>query len=788
MKINILPIDLAHPDLTILNGHLKMGGRDPRGVEIGTNSRFLTLNGRPWLPVMGEFHFSRYPDVDWRDELLKIKAGGITVVSTYIFWIHHEETEGIVNWNGSRDLHHFVEICGDCGLYVYPRIGPWVHGEARNGGFPDWLLERCGDHVRQDNPEYLTHVRRWYGEIAKQLSGLLWKDGGPVIGIQVENELVDQPGHLATLKHLTIEAGLNVPLYTVTGWGPAQIPPGDELIPVFGGYADACWDRYTDNWARECRINYFFNLLRDDNAIGTDLLVERPGGRIADLDRYPFGACELGGGMQVTYHRRAYISPDDVVALAMTKVGSGNNLQGYYMYHGGSHPQGQRTTLQETQATGYWNDYPVVSYDFQAPLGEFGQVREVYHALRSLHQFLADFGSRLAPLPANLPALSPHELDDRQTLRWGARSDGKTGFIFINNYQRMESLPNHEAVQFDLQLAGGNLRVPAHPVRIPSGMYAIWPFNFDMNGILLAHATVQPFCRIDDSVTPCYVFSICTGVEPELAFDPASVTAIVGAVAEDGLVRPSLRDGIVTFRVYDHHGKPVRVLLLDEHRTRQCWKFALHGQEHLFLSPANLTLDGNTLSLCSSNPQELWFDIIFVDGLNQDAVGASEANFRHYNFPLPEKSLQLEITRIRASASARQVRIGPQGVATPPEESAFAEAETWQVRLPLDTFEGMGEVFLTVEYHGDIARAYLGDRLIADDFYSGRPWGIGLRRFLPQVLEAGLTLKVLPLHPQAPIYIQPEFKADPSTELIRSIRLVPEYRQTVDLSTLDGFV
>jgi beta-galactosidase len=779
MKKNILSIDLTHPDLTILEGHLKMGGRDPRGVEIGANSRFLTLNDHPWLPVMGEFHFSRYPHADWRDELLRMKAGGITVIASYIFWIHHEETEGQVDWTGSRNLHQFIELCGKCGLDFFARIGPWCHGECRNGGFPDWLLEQCNGQVRRNDPKYLSYIKGWYEEIAAQMRGLLWQDGGPVIGLQIENELLDQPEHLATLKQMARASGLEVPLYTMTGWGPAQVPPGGELIPVFGGYPDACWDRHTDDWARECRINYFFNLLRDDNAIGTDLLVARPGGRIVDLDRYPFGACELGGGMQVTYHRRAYITADDVAAIAIAKVGSGNNLQGYYMYHGGSHPVGQRTTMQESQSTGYWNDYPVISYDFQAPLGEFGEVRDSYHALRALHQFLADFGPRLAPMPATLPEQSPHEMDDLQTLRWTVRSDGKSGFIFINNYQRMEPLPDHDSVQFDLQLVSGNLRIPFEPVKISSGMYGIWPFNFDMDGVRLTYATVQLFCRIDNPVVPCYVFSTCRGVEPELAFGPTSLSGIEDITPNDNVVHPPLVNGIASFRVYGKNGKHIRILIIDEARTRQCWKTTVMGRERLFFSPSNLAFDGDKSTLCSRDPRALWFEILFDQGIT--------AEFRRYEFPLMEKILQLEITKLCDATPARPVAIGSQGVATPPDDSAFNEAEYWRIRIPAEAFDGTDEAFLVVEYQGDIARAYLGNRLIADDFYNGRPWEIGLRRFLPQVLEDGLTLKVLPLHPQAPIYIQPEFKADPSTELIRNIRLVPEYRQTVDLSTLDGF-
>ena len=57
----------------------------------------------------------------------------------------------------------------------------------------------------------------------------------------------------------------------------------------------------------------------------------------------------------------------DIYAIALVKLGVGNNLPGYYMYHGGTNKLGKKSTFQESKATGYANDYPVLSYDFQAP-------------------------------------------------------------------------------------------------------------------------------------------------------------------------------------------------------------------------------------------------------------------------------------------------------------------------------------------------------------------------------------------------------------------------------------
>ena len=66
--------------------------------------------------------------------------------------------------------------------------------------------------------------------------------------------------------------------------------------------------------------------------------------------------------------------------MALVKLGSGSNLLGYYMYHGGTNPEG-KTYLNENQRTKgtNYNDMPVKNYDFQAPLGEFGQKNAHYY-------------------------------------------------------------------------------------------------------------------------------------------------------------------------------------------------------------------------------------------------------------------------------------------------------------------------------------------------------------------------------------------------------------------------
>lgn len=219
----------------ILTNHLNIGGENPDGEKIDVTSLYFTRNGKPWIGVMGEYHFVRDSQNLWYRELCKMRAGGITIAATYLFWIYHEEMEGTFDFTGDRDIRRFILDAQRAGLDVVIRIGPWVHGECRNGGLPDWLIHKPYQ-LRDNNSEYMEKVRIWYEKIYEQVQGLFYKDGGNIIGIQFENELIDKPEHLLALKELALDIGFHAPIYTVTGWNSvygAKIPV-DDVVPVFG--------------------------------------------------------------------------------------------------------------------------------------------------------------------------------------------------------------------------------------------------------------------------------------------------------------------------------------------------------------------------------------------------------------------------------------------------------------------------------------------------------------------------------------------------------------------------
>lgn len=502
-------------DEPLLINHLNMGGKNPKGEEINVTSRYFTRNGKPWIGVMGEFHFSRYSRENWNRELAKMKAGGITIVSTYLFWIYHEEIEGKMDFGGDNDIRAFIEECKDVGLDVVIRIGPWAHGECRNGGFPDWLLKK--DYkLRDNNEEYLAIVKKWYQSIYNEVKGLFYKDGGNIIAVQIENEFVDNAEHLAKLKEIAVECGFIAPIYTVTGWNSASGAkiPVDEVVTVFGGYCEAPWENHMNRLSPS--PHYFFNRMRNDSAIGTDLIAKtKSDGWQLPYERYPFATCELGGGIEVTHHRRPIIKPMDIYAVSLVKLGDGNNLVGYYMYHGGTNKIGELSTFNETKATGYPNDYPILSYDFQAPLSEYGEVREQYGLLNMLHMFVNDFGEEFAPMIA-VDSANSVEADDTNSLRYGMRTNGKSGFVFVNHYQRLTELADIE----NAVISAGNVEFP--PIDVKGEVSFFMPFNMKMGDSVLEYATAQPLCKCDDT----YFFAEIPNIKAEYKFSKGSANIV----------------------------------------------------------------------------------------------------------------------------------------------------------------------------------------------------------------------------------------------------------------------
>ena len=751
---------------------MTMGGLSPAGHRIEVNSRYLILDGKPWLPVMGEFHFSRYPEAQWEDELLKMKAAGIQIVATYVFWIHHEETEGQFDWSGQRDLRRFIELCAKHQLYTFVRIGPFAHGEVRNGGLPDWIVQ--AGSTRRNSPGYLAHVERYYNEIGRQLHGLLWKDGGPVIGVQLENEYsLKGPdagaAHIATLKKMAMAAGLDVPLYTVTGWDNADYP-ADEVLPVFGVYPDEFWSSSLQPLPPSYAYVFSFPEQPGKQA-GTLAAGAAPASTTSPL---PQLLAEAGGGMQVAYHRRPVVSAADVAAIAITHLGSGANLYGYYMFHGGANPIGKKSTMQESAAVDGVYDLPVISYDFRAPLGQYGELRPSFRQLKSVHYFLNQFGDRLAPMTVYRPDRVPSGPDDSSTPRVALRSDGHSGFLFVNNYRMDYPLNSLKNLQLRVKFAAEQLTFPSQPIDIPSGKYAIWPVHFDLNGIDLRFATAQLVCSLQHDGESYFYFFAPSGVRADFSFDRASVKSLHAAggattntdrqIGVAG-VHPDWQSAI---DLVAQNGNRVHIVLLTEEQAGNVWRLSDSSHTILVSSPADVFSDLRTLHLRSTDSTRLTYSVL--------------PDTRTHSLPSVPAIVKVSWQQTKQAEASRPVPHGKYD-ALAPTDIDFGRAATWRINVPPGALDHLADLFLEIRYQGDVARLYEGTTLLDDNFYDGQPWQIGLKRFLTGTASQDFDLKILPLRQDASIFLPktawPTFNTSGDICRLDRITVIPVYEETL---------
>ena len=679
-------------------------GEGPSGERLSVNSFYLEKNGEPFFPVSGEFHYSRMDPLRWEDERIKMRMGGVNVVSTYLFWNHIEEEEGVFDFSGRRDLRRFTELCAKHGMYVILRIGPFDHGEARNGGLPDWLYGKPFE-VRTTHPGFLDCVRRLYGEIGKQVKGLFFRDGGPVIAVQLDNEYMHSSAmwemtagisdewifrgdegerYVLALREKALECGLTPVFFTGTAWGGAAY--SDRVLPLWGGYAYRPWLFYSRKGEHPATEEYVYQDYHRAGAAWTDDFAPA-----YDPEDRPYACCEMGGGMTCCYYYRFVYPFKSVDALANIKLGSGCNFLGYYMFHGGSNPVGKNGTwLNESHV-------PKISYDYQAALGEFGQVRESYSRLKALHFFLRSFGGRLAPMETALPeGASRIAPGDLSTLRFAVRSDGESGFLFVNNFQDHRVMPERKNESVTVRTDNGTFRFD---ISLASGENAILPFGFDMDGVLLRQAGAQPVLQTEIKGRAVYVFMIPDGMDGEFLFEEEA--EVIGQ-------KPffTVRKG----------QKETDVLVLSREEAGRLFS----------LRDGSLVMTGGALLEDEKGALRLETD-------------AAENTL----YCLPPERLAGKARRLPDSGPWGVYRADT-GEKKIPVVCDKAAPFRWELCLGKNVLDGLKDALLEIDYRGDIGTLFLDGVMISDNFCNGDTWEVGLAEHREK-LPASLVLRISPL-------------------------------------------
>ncbi|HTJ13860.1 MAG TPA: beta-galactosidase, partial [Dinghuibacter sp.] len=304
-------------------------------AHIDFDAKGFVINGHRTFLVSAGIEYARVPHELWRDRLLRLQRAGFNCVEMYTFWNWHEQTEGVFNFTGDRDLDAFLKLVHELGMYAIVRVGPYYCAEWEFGGYPEWLRFKPGLSVREPNEAFERYAGRYFDHLLPIVAANQVSRGGSVVLVQLENEhnlgwgTVMPNGYFRFLQQKALSAGIEVP-YFFSGLHHDSDPAGES-------------PRLDDND-------------RPNPWMSTEFWCVWYNG---------YGSTEKDAR---TYERRTW-----------KIIARGGNGYNYYMAHGGSN-------FAYTN-----NNEDAASYDYGAAVGQGGDLRPVYYAMKRAAWFARSF-------------------------------------------------------------------------------------------------------------------------------------------------------------------------------------------------------------------------------------------------------------------------------------------------------------------------------------------------------------------------------------------------------------
>ncbi|KRV48389.1 beta-galactosidase [Wenjunlia vitaminophila] len=328
---------------------------NPRAVaELTVTEHGFLRAGQPHQIISAAIHYFRVHPELWEDRLLRLRAMGVNTVETYIAWNLHQPTPDQADFSGPADVTRFIRTAAQLDLDVIVRPGPYICAEWEFGGLPAWLLADPGLRLRRTDKRYLDAVDAWFDQLVPVLRPLLASHGGPVVAVQVENEYGSYGHDTAYLDHLRqglIRRGVDCPLFTADGATDGVLRGG--VLP---------------------------------GTLATATFGSRPKESLATLRRHqpagPLVCSEYWHGWFDHWGEHHHVRDAGEAAADLEWMLARGVSVNIYMGHGGTN-------------FGWWNganhdetEYQptCTSYDYDAPVGEAGELTEKFYAFREVIQ------------------------------------------------------------------------------------------------------------------------------------------------------------------------------------------------------------------------------------------------------------------------------------------------------------------------------------------------------------------------------------------------------------------
>ena len=318
--------------------------------DFTVGNRTFLLNGEPFIVKAAELHYPRIPRPYWEHRIKMCKALGMNTICLYVFWNIHEQEEGQFDFTGNNDVAEFCRLAHKNGMYVIVRPGPYVCAEWEMGGLPWWLLKKKDIKLREQDPYFMERVRIFEKKVGEQLASLTIQNGGPVIMVQVENEYGsygEDKAYVSEIRDIVKASGFDKVALFQCDWASNFTKNGlDDLI-------------WTMNFGTGANIDEQFKRLGELRPTSPQMCSE-----------FWSGWFDKWGAQHETRPAKAMVEGID----QMLDKGISFSL---YMTHGGTsfgHWAG-------ANSPGFAPD--VTSYDYDAPINEYGQATDKYYELRN---------------------------------------------------------------------------------------------------------------------------------------------------------------------------------------------------------------------------------------------------------------------------------------------------------------------------------------------------------------------------------------------------------------------
>lgn len=344
-----------------------------KGGTFTVGDKTFLLNGKPFVVKAAELHYPRIPRPYWEHRIKMCKALGMNTVCLYVFWNIHEQQEGKFDFTGNNDVAEFCRLAQRNGLYVIVRPGPYVCAEWEMGGLPWWLLKKKDIRLREPDPYFMERVKLFERKVGEQLASLTIQNGGPIIMVQVENEYGsygENKAYVSAIRDIVRQSGF-------------------DKVTLF-----QC------DWASNFEKNGLDDLVWTMN-FGTGADIDQQFQRLGELrPNAPQMCSEFWSGWFDKWGARHETRPAKAMVEGIDEMLSKGISFSLYMTHGGTsfgHWAG-------ANSPGFAPD--VTSYDYDAPINEYGQATPKYWELRHTMEKYNDGGKLPAPPKVPMPVIT----------------------------------------------------------------------------------------------------------------------------------------------------------------------------------------------------------------------------------------------------------------------------------------------------------------------------------------------------------------------------------------------